>query len=124
MNFNDMRGQDVTASSESTVEILDQFTNALLGFSDQTGSLAEAAASDTQCPLAQAYACMVWLSSETAEGWTVAKPFLDQARALEPYANPREKRIIAASGHWFDGNLRKAATILDELLTDFPADVT
>lgn len=124
MTFRDFRGLEVTASTQATVDELDRFSLALMGFSNQAMGHAEAAAKDSDCALAQAFAGMAWLSSDTAIGRNAARAYLDRALALKPGATDREQQIIAASRHWLEGNLRKAAATLDELLTKFPEDVT
>ena len=124
MIYKNSRGMEVTASCQSTVDLLDQFSDGLLGFSDQTSSYVEAATADDSCPLAQALICMDWLSAETPVGNAAAKVHLGKALALQENATPREKQMIVASQHWAAGNLRKAAVTLDELLTHHPDDIT
>ena len=123
MIYKTARGLDLTATNEHTVGLLDQFTQSLLGFSDQTGDLALKAAEDERSPVAQAFACMVWLSSDTVGGRLSAQPYLQRAISLVDEGTDREKQIVEATRHWAQGNLRKAATTLDTLLSDYPNDI-
>ena len=121
--FTDQRGLSVTASGENTVDGIDRFGTALLGFSSTAGDVVDVADDDPDSPLAQAFAAMVWLSSETAPGRATALPYLERAGALKPHADDRERRIISAAEQWNDRNLRAAADILDDLLNDYPDDL-
>jgi hypothetical protein len=124
MIFKNARGLEVTASSQLTVDSLDQFSDALLGFSDQSGTYLDAAAADDTCPLAQSLICLDWLSAETSPGNIKAKIHLGKAIEIQASATPREKKIIKASQFWTDGDLREAALTFDELLTVHPDDIT
>jgi hypothetical protein len=102
---------------------IDRFGSAILAFSDKAGEITGVADDDPDCPLAQAFAAMAWLSSETTAGREAARPYLDRARALAPAANAREQRIILGAEQWSDRNLRAAAGIIDEMLSDYPSDL-
>lgn len=121
--FTDQHGLPVTASGEESVRVLDQFGDALLGFSTEANCIVGLADSDPDCPLAQAYAAQFFASGETATGMARAKPYLDRARMLAPAASQRERAIIEAAGHWCATERRRAAQILETVLDDHPADI-
>ena len=121
--FTDQRGLSVTASGQETVDGIDRFAMAVLGFSSTAGEVVGVADADPDSPLAQVFAAFAWLSSETAPGRATALPYLERASALKPHADDREQRIISAAEQWNDRNQRAAAVTLDDLLTDYPSDL-
>jgi hypothetical protein len=113
----------VTASGEASVRVLDQFGDALLGFSTKADCIVGLADSDPDCPLAQAYAAQFFASGETNIGMARAQPYLNRARMLAPSATMRERAIIEAAGHWCATERRRAAHILETVLDDHPTDI-
>lgn len=121
--FTDKFDLRVTASSEASVRILNDFGDALLGFTDQVGCIITLADNDPDCPLAQAYAAEFYASAETSDGIAKAQKYLTRALALAPGALPREQKIIHAAKHWCHTERRAAASVLEDVLDANPDDI-
>ncbi|WP_299847819.1 tetratricopeptide repeat protein [uncultured Roseovarius sp.] len=121
--WTDKHDLQVTASSEQTVQTLDQFGDGLLGFTTQVDIIVDLADTDHDCPVAQAYAAQFFASAETADGMQKAQAYLSRAKALAPHALPREQAIIQAAEHWCKTERRSAAKVLEQVLDDHPTDI-
>jgi hypothetical protein len=121
--FKNQNDLDVTASSQTSVDELDKFGTALLGFSNKVDCIVALADKDLECPLAQAYAAQFFASAETKQGVKKAKQYLERANNLSKYATPREQAIIKSSNHWCQTERRAAAQVLEQVLDENPSDI-
>ena len=121
--FKDKQGLKITASSRETVKRMDDFTDALLGFSLKAGGVITIADEDPDCILAQAYAAQLYASGETRALIRGAQKYQRRAEALAPSGTAREQAIVATAGHWVRTERRAGARILDQVLEENPTDI-
>ncbi|WP_420243338.1 hypothetical protein [Roseiterribacter gracilis] len=117
-------GLPVTTDADDVVQALNQFGNELLSHGKGAAVVFEAAASDPDCALAQAWAAAAYLFLMTDEGRRKAQPFLDRAIAAAPHANARERMLVAAICAWAADDVPRAIALHGDVLTQWPQDLT
>ncbi len=114
---------EITAASQNSALQVEKFGEAIIGFSDQIVGIISAADDDDECPVAQAYAAMLYTSSDTNSGVETARKYLARARQVENAATPREKAIIAGAEAWCNRQQHDAALIFEQIAEDNPTDL-
>lgn len=121
--FSTQDGLKITASSQDSATGIDNFSDALLAFSDQSTGILATADNDPDCPLAQAYSAMFYASADTESGFKTARSYLARAQKVSGSATPREQAIVAAAAHWCERKLPNAAAIFEQVTDDNPSDI-
>ena len=121
--FSTQDGLIITASSQETATAVDQFSTALLAFSDQATVILSAADNDPDCPVAQAYAAMFHASADTNAGFKKAQTYLARAERAQGSATRREKAIFAAAKASCGRDLVSAANIFEQVIDENPSDI-
>ena len=121
-----MNGETVQAASQETVRLLDQ---AVLGYArarrDTRDRLAAVLASDPTCVMAHCLDGYLYTLSSKRDAMPVARQALARAAsAAGPHPLPRREQLhVAALDAWSSGDMRRAASIWDTLLDEFPRDL-
>lgn len=121
--FKDKNNLSITASSEATIRNLEIFEESLLGSLNTVDDIFIIAENDKQCPLAQIYSALLHISSSTNLGYIKAEKYLNVALELFQYTTPREQAIIESTKLWFFKKRHLSASILDQILTEYPTDI-
>ena len=121
--LNDIRGLATTAASRPA---LDLYETALLQMQSYVGdpvaTINSAIAEDPD--FVMAHCLCAYAGCTMADGYFSGhiSASVSAAEALADKANDREKRHIAASRAWLDGNFKQASEILETVLVDYPRD--
>lgn len=120
-HLNDAFGLPVTAASPQLVKALDTFGHEWISYGPDLAVLFPAAAAEPGCQLATAYAALLHMSLEAAEGYEAAKPFLHRLTGAR--ATPRETAIIEAAIAWGRQDYRTALEAFETAVQLAPADI-
>jgi len=96
----DAFGLPVTNAAAETVAALDTFGREWIAYGPDLGAVIAAATRDPSCRLATAYAALLHMSLEAAEGHAAARPFLARLHEGQGSLTPREQAILEAALHW------------------------
>ncbi|MEQ1753323.1 MAG: tetratricopeptide repeat protein [Micropepsaceae bacterium] len=96
----DAYGLKVTNAAPETVTALDKFGRDWIGYGPDLGVLFPAARAEPACALASAYAGLLHMSLEAAEGYRAAAPFLATAQSHAGHVTQREQAIVDAALAW------------------------
>ncbi|MFN9355608.1 MAG: tetratricopeptide repeat protein [Alphaproteobacteria bacterium] len=119
----DAFGLEVTNAAPETVAALDVFGQEWISYGPDLAVLLSAATRDPSCSLAVAYAALLHMSLEAAEGYTAAEPFLARLRAGQGPLTPRETAIVEAALHWAEADHAAGLAAFERALAAAPGDI-
>jgi tetratricopeptide (TPR) repeat protein len=119
--LNDAFGLPVTGATPQVVKALDTFGQEWISYGPDLAVLFPAAAAEPGCALATAYAALLHMSLEAAEGYTAAQPFLE--RLTGAHVTPREAAIITAARAWGQQDYKAAQEAFETAVQLAPADI-
>jgi len=119
----DAFGLEVTNAAPETVAALDTFGREWISYGPDLAVLLSASARDPACRLATAYAALLHLSLEAAEGLEAARPFLARLRAGQGPLTPREQAIVEAALHWAGADHAASLAAFERALVHAPGDI-
>lgn len=119
--LNDAFGLPVTSATPQAVKALDIFGQEWISYGPDLAVLFPAAAAEPACALATAYAALLHMSLEAAEGYKAAQPFLE--RLTNAHVTPREAAIIAAARAWGQQDYKAALEAFETAVQLAPADI-
>ncbi len=118
----DWLGNPITAADAATRAAIDDFVLGLLNYDVRLLNILAAAEAGEDC-LANAYAGLLWMMSETGGVPEQARSHLARAERGAGVANGRERRIAAVLRRWVDGELEASIALVDEVLAGHPRDL-
>ncbi|HUM09276.1 MAG TPA: tetratricopeptide repeat protein [Acidocella sp.] len=118
----DYLGNEITAQNPATIAAIDDFIRGVLGYELIVANIL-AVADAEQDTLANAYAAMLWLLSETGREPVEARTYIARAEAGAAHANPRELATLRAVKLWADGDPAAAEAEALAELTRNPRDL-
>jgi tetratricopeptide (TPR) repeat protein len=119
----DAFGLDVTNAAPETIAALDTFGRDWIAYGQGLGALFPAAARDPACRLATAWAALLHMSLEAAEGYAAARPLLDTLRAGSHALTPREDAIIEAALRWGREDYAASLIAFEKAVALAPGDI-
>lgn len=119
----DLYGLPVTAADEATLEGINDFIHGFLSYHPKATGIIPAADGAPDCPLANAYAALLWMFLEAPVAPQKAAPYLERAIAQRDTATPREQWIIDAAAAWVEGDVPKLLEICDKITSAHPRDM-
>ncbi|MEM7524085.1 MAG: tetratricopeptide repeat protein [Pseudomonadota bacterium] len=119
----DFWGNTITAAEPATATAIRDFSEGLIGFDRKAAGIIRAAKKDPGSALANAYAAMLMMFMETANGPDIAAPFLKAAKAAGGGATERERRTIHCAELWTRRDIPGLIAAAKELLDDHPGDL-
>ena len=118
----DWLGNPITATDPATRAAIDDFGLGLLGYDVRLLNILPAAEAADDC-LANAYAGLLWMMSETGGVPEQARSCLARAERGRDGANARERRIADVLRRWVDGELDGSIALIDQALAAHPRDL-
>lgn len=119
----DRWGNPISACDPATERAIVDFTEGLIGFDRKAGGIVRAAKRDPGSALANAYAAMLMMWLETADGPALAAPFLEAAERAQGGATERERRLVALAARWVARDIPAVIALGREILDDCPSDL-
>ncbi len=121
MNF-DCFGNALATLAPQTVAAIDDFALGLLGYDKRIVNILGAADRDPDC-LANAYAGLLWMLSETGTVPEDARRYLHRAREAMGTAGDRERAAISVLQLWVEDDLPGSIALVEEILAAHPRDL-
>ncbi len=118
----DWLGNPITATDPATRAAIDDFVLGLLNYDVRLLNILPAAEAADDC-LANAYAGLLWMMSETGGIPEQARSCLARAERYRDGANARERRIAGVLRRWVDGELDASIALIDQALAAHPRDL-
>jgi tetratricopeptide (TPR) repeat protein len=113
-------GNEISARDARTIAAIGDFVGGFLGYERRIAHILGAADADPD-PLANAYAGLLWMLSETGGVPPDALRYL--ARAENTACLPREAQIVAILRAWIDDDVPLALRLIEQALHAWPRDL-
>ena len=118
----DRFGNILTAADPGTVAAIDDFALGLLGYGKQIVNILGAADRDPDC-LANAYAGLLWMLSETGAVPDDARRYHRRAQDASGGASERERAVVSVLHRWILDDLPGSIAAIEEILSAHPRDL-
>jgi tetratricopeptide (TPR) repeat protein len=119
----DRLGNVLSVEDPATLRAVDDFVEGLLAYETRAEGIVAAADADKDCCMANAYAGILWMLLEAAEGPRRAARYLAAAERTAARAAPRERMTTALLRAWVDDDLPGAVRLCDAISEEFPRDL-
>ncbi|MAL78521.1 MAG: tetratricopeptide repeat protein 38 family protein [Sneathiella sp.] len=119
----DRFGNPVSTTSDHTVAVINRFMDSFIGFGTDFFPIFAASDEDPDCALAAAYACLLGVFFENAEGRRIAAGYYARMRTGAAEATERERQFIAIIRDLHDGKLDRLLATLRRHVKEFPRDL-
>ena len=119
----DFWGNAITTTEPETAAAIRDFSEGLVKFDKKAGGVIRAAKKDPGDAVANAYAAMLLMWMETANGPDMAAPFLAKAEAAAGGANERERRTVDVAAKWVARDIPGVIAASKEILDETPSDL-
>ena len=123
MTMQDCLGNELSSASAHSLAGVDDFISGFLGYQTRAVNVLAAADAAPDALMAQIYAGMLMMFSESSDAPERARPYLDRAHARAADGTEREQMNLAMLAAWVAGNLPKALAIGEEIVTAYPRDL-
>ena len=118
----DSFGNTLAATGAETAAAIDDFALGFLGYDKRIVNVLAAADRDPDC-LANAYAGLLWMLSETGAVPEEARRYLDRAQDASRGASERERAAVSVLRHWIADDLPGSIAVIEEILAAHPRDL-
>ncbi len=118
----DLYGLEITASRPETVQAINDFIHGFLSYQPKAAGIVAAADADPENALVNAYAALLRMFLENPDAPEKAHPYLKRAEAASG-ANPRERKVVQAVGHWVNGDVPALIACCDQITDHWPRDL-
>lgn len=119
----DWLGNPVTAASDAVIAGVNDFTEGFLAYEPKAVNILKVADEAPDHCLANAYAALLYMFTESAEGPGLARPYIGKAEAAAPLATPREQLITGIVRSWVDGDINRVLKLSRQAAKEFPRDL-
>jgi tetratricopeptide (TPR) repeat protein len=116
-------GNALSTRRPDTAAAIRDFVLGFLGYDRRIVNILACANDDANDALANAYAGLLFMLSETGGIPDQARHYLARAENAEPDALPRERGAIAALRAWINDDVPTAQRIAEDILRDHPRDL-
>ena len=118
----DCFGNALTTTGAETTAAIDDFALGLLGYDRRIVNILGAADRDPDC-LANVYAGLLWMLSETGAVPEDARRHLQRAERSSGAASDRERAALAVLRRWAEDDLPGSIAAIEEILAAHPRDL-
>lgn len=119
----DWLGNPVTAGSDAVIAGVNDFTEGFLAYEPKAVNILKVADEAPDNCLANAYAALLYMFMESAEGPGLASPYIKKAEKAAPLATPREQLNTAIVRSWVDGDINRVLKLSRQAAQEFPRDL-
>ena len=119
----DAQGLPVTTERPETVEAVDRFVRAFLGYGTDFQPILDAAEADPTCVVAQAHAAALMLFAETGDAAEKAKPYIRRGIEAAQQVTERERLYLWAISTWAAGDYGMSLMAHKALAQKYPRDL-
>ena len=119
----DWLGNPVTTDNPATLQGINDFSHGFLAYEEKALNILAAAEADPDCALANSYAAMLFMFSESREGPSLAQPYLDKAEAGLAGVTDQEAAVIAAIAAWVANDIPQAVARVQDIATQYPHEL-
>ena len=118
----DTLGNSISATDARTVDGINAFVSGYLGYDLKLAAILETADQTPDC-LANVYAGLLWMLSETGDVPIQARGYLERAAKSMEYALPREKILFELLTAWINNQPTNIIKQTDRILAQWPRDL-
>jgi tetratricopeptide (TPR) repeat protein len=119
----DCLGNELSATDPATLDALNDFVEGFLAYETRAERILAAADSNPECGIAQAYAGLLWMLLEAAEGLRRAAKYLAVAERTVDRSLPRERLITALLRAFVADDVPGALLVCERISEEFPRDL-
>ena len=123
MAAGDCLGNELSSVSAEALAGINDFITGFLGYQTRAVNVLPAADSAPDALMAQIYAGMLMMFSDTTDAPALARPHIARAYALAGNGTERERMNLALLEAWADGDMPKALAIGEQIVTEYPRDL-
>lgn len=121
--MHDPLGNPVSTASPEALAGVSDFVTGFIGYHPRAVNVLPAADTDTDSPLAQIYAGMLWMFLEAPEAPDRARTYAEAAAPLLAGANDREKMLHALISAWIANDMPRAENMAAQIVSEHPRDL-
>lgn len=119
----DQLGNPYRASDDALVSGIDDFVLGFLSYHPRMMNLLEVAEAHPESCIANAYAAMLWMFSESLDAPRKARPFAQRAMDIAEQAHPREAKLALIADAWVRDDIMMAIDQCEGVLDEYPTDL-
>ena len=119
----DWLGNPVSTDNDATLSGINDFSHGFLAYEEKALNILAAAEADPDCAIANAWAAMLFMFSESREGPSLAAPFIAKAEAAAGNITDQEAAVIAAIRAWIDNDIPRAIALTEEIANTYPHEL-
>lgn len=119
----DAQGLAVATERPETIEAIDRFAQAFLGYGTDFQPILDAAEADPTCVTAQAHAAALMLFGETGDSAEKAKPYIRRGIEAAQGVSERERLYLWTISTWAAGDYGMALMAHKALAQKYPRDL-
>ncbi len=121
--FHDSLGNPISTLRAETASGIDDFVLGYLGYDRRIANVLAVADADERDMLANAYAGLLWMLSETGGVPDEARRYLARAERAQAGANWRERQVASVLRAWVADDLAGAQRTTEAILREHPRDL-
>lgn len=118
----DALGNSISATDTQIIDGINAFVSGYLAYDLKLSAILETADQTSDC-LANVYAGLLWMLSETGDIPIQARGYLGRAAKSLDHALPREKLLFEILNAWINNQPEKIITFTDCILDQWPRDL-
>ncbi len=119
----DAQGLPVTTERPETIDAVDRFVQAFLGYGTDFQPILDAADADPTCVIAQAHAAALMLFGETGDSAEKAKPYIRRGIETAQGVTERERLYLWTISTWAAGDYGMSLMAHKALAQKYPRDL-
>ena len=119
----DAQGLAVATERPETIEAIDRFVRAFLGYGTDFQPVLDAADADPTCVVAQAHAALLMLFAETGDAAEKAKPYIRRGIEAAQGVSERERLYLWTISTWAAGDYGMSLMAHKALTQKYPRDI-
>ena len=119
----DAQGLPVTTDRPETIDAVDRFVQAFLGYGTDFQPILDAADADPTCVIAQAHAAALMLFGETGDSAKKAKPYIRRGIETAQGVTERERLYLWTISTWAAGDYGMSLMAHKALAQKYPRDL-
>ena len=120
--LNDSLGNPVHLEDPSSLSAVNDFVEGLIACEARAVNVLSIAGTD-RSPIVQAYSAALHMFSESRDGPSKARPFIESALGNTAVISAREQNFVAAIHAWVEGDIARAIRLHEQQAREFPRDL-
>jgi hypothetical protein len=121
--YEDGFGNPITVPDQVSADGVKAFVDGFLSYRVTMPEILPIANTHPDCVIANAYAALLWMFSESHDGPVNARPYAERATAHKDSVNGREALIADIAQYWIEGDVDAALQACETILQDYPRDL-